>query len=44
LNVPGSERGKLLYKLAELLEKNGDALAAIEALDAGTLHVDIAAE
>ncbi|EKM54312.1 uncharacterized protein PHACADRAFT_196743 [Phanerochaete carnosa HHB-10118-sp] len=35
LKVPGSERGKLLYKLADLLEKNADAVAAIEALDAG---------
>ncbi|EKM54302.1 uncharacterized protein PHACADRAFT_196734 [Phanerochaete carnosa HHB-10118-sp] len=37
LKVPGSERGKLLYKLAELLEKNADAVAAIEALDTGKL-------
>ncbi|EKM54313.1 uncharacterized protein PHACADRAFT_210124 [Phanerochaete carnosa HHB-10118-sp] len=37
LKVPGSERGKLLYKLADLLEKNADTVAAIEALDAGKL-------
>ena len=36
LKVPGSERGRLLYKLADLLEKNLDTFAAIEALDAGT--------
>lgn len=35
LKVPGSERGRLLYKLADLVEKNADAIAAIEALDAG---------
>lgn len=34
--VPGSERGRLLNKLADLVEKNQDALAALEALDAGT--------
>ena len=35
LKVPGSERGKLLHKLAELVEKNADTFAAIEALDGG---------
>lgn len=35
LKVPGYERGKLLYKLADLVEKNQDAIAALEALDAG---------
>ncbi|EKM54311.1 uncharacterized protein PHACADRAFT_258094 [Phanerochaete carnosa HHB-10118-sp] len=35
LKTPGYERGKLLYKLAELLEKNAGTLAAIEALDVG---------
>ena len=35
LNCPGYERGKLLYKLAELLEKYQDEFAAVEALDNG---------
>lgn len=35
LKVPGSERGKLLYKLADLFEKHADELAALEALDVG---------
>lgn len=35
LKTPGSERGKLLYKLADLIEKNAETFAAIEALDAG---------
>ena len=38
LKMPGSERGKLMYKLADLLEKNEDMFAAIEALDGGTRH------
>ncbi|EKM54309.1 uncharacterized protein PHACADRAFT_258089 [Phanerochaete carnosa HHB-10118-sp] len=39
LKVPGSERGKLLNKLADLLEKNADTFGAIEALDAGKSFV-----
>ncbi|KAG8798912.1 aldehyde dehydrogenase (NAD(P)(+)) ald5, partial [Serendipita sp. 398] len=35
LKVPGFERGKLLMKLAELIEKNAEELAAIETLDNG---------
>lgn len=35
LKVPGFERGRLLYKLTELVEHHADALAALEALDAG---------
>lgn len=35
LKVPGSERGKLLGKLADLLEAHSDELAALEALDNG---------
>ena len=35
LKVPGSERGKLLSKLADLLETHSDELAALEALDNG---------
>lgn len=37
LKVPGNERGRLLNKLADILEKNADELAALEALDAGEL-------
>ncbi|KAF9445260.1 aldehyde dehydrogenase [Macrolepiota fuliginosa MF-IS2] len=35
LKVPGSERGKLLYKLVDLMEKHRDQLAALEALNVG---------
>ncbi|KAA1476324.1 aldehyde dehydrogenase [Dentipellis sp. KUC8613] len=35
LKCPGSERGQLLSKLADLLEQNRDEFAAIEALDNG---------
>ena len=35
LKVPGTERGKLLNKLADLMEAHADELAAIEALDNG---------
>ena len=35
LNTPGAKRGELLYKLAELVEKNKEELAALEALDNG---------
>ncbi|SPO25629.1 probable indole-3-acetaldehyde dehydrogenase [Ustilago trichophora] len=34
-NTPGDARGRLLIKLAELVEKNIDELAAIESLDNG---------
>ncbi len=30
-----SERGKILYRFADLLEQNGDEVAAIESRDAG---------
>ena len=30
-----SDRGKIIYKLADLMEKNIDELAALEALDNG---------
>ena len=33
--MPGSERGKLLAKLADLVEQHGDELAALEALNVG---------
>ena len=35
MKVPGTERGKLMLKLADLMERNWDELAAIESLDAG---------
>ncbi|EKM77497.1 hypothetical protein AGABI1DRAFT_115102 [Agaricus bisporus var. burnettii JB137-S8] len=35
LKVPGVERGKLLGKLADLVEKHSDELAALEALNVG---------
>ncbi|OCH86340.1 aldehyde dehydrogenase [Obba rivulosa] len=35
LNAPGSERGRLLYKLADLIEQHTEEFAAIEALDNG---------
>jgi aldehyde dehydrogenase (NAD+) len=35
LNTPGFERGKLLIKIAELMERDLDILASIEALDNG---------
>lgn len=33
--MPGSERSRLLHKLADLIEVNGDRLAALEALNVG---------
>lgn len=33
--MPASERGRLLYKLADLIEKNIDELAYLESLDTG---------
>jgi aldehyde dehydrogenase (NAD+) len=35
LKVPGTARGKLLNRLADLLEEHADELAALEALDNG---------
>ena len=37
LNAPGSVRSNLLWKLAELMERDLDELAALEALDNGIL-------
>lgn len=37
LKVPAADRGKLLFKLAELVEKHVDELCALEALDAGNV-------
>ena len=33
--MPARERGKLMYKLVDLLEQNADELAALESLDNG---------
>jgi aldehyde dehydrogenase (NAD+) len=33
--MSAAERGKLMYKLADLVEKNADELSALEALDNG---------
>ncbi|KAH9958072.1 aldehyde dehydrogenase [Russula dissimulans] len=35
LKVPGAERGRFLSKLADLMEKHSDELAAVEALNGG---------
>lgn len=35
MKVPGTERGKLLLKLADLIDEHGDELAALEALNNG---------
>lgn len=34
-NTPGTERGKLMLKLATLIEEHADELAAIETLNSG---------
>jgi betaine-aldehyde dehydrogenase len=34
--TPGGERGKLLNRIADLIERDGDLLARLEALDIGT--------
>lgn len=36
LHTPGAERGRLLNKLADLIEENAEELAALETLDTGT--------
>lgn len=35
LKVPGNERGALLLKLADLMERDQDKLAAVESLNGG---------
>lgn len=39
-NTSGTERGRLLYKLADLLEEHADTVASIEALDSGKPKVN----
>lgn len=38
LKAPGYDRGRMLSKLADIIEANADELAALEALDAGQSH------
>ncbi|XP_028804971.1 aldehyde dehydrogenase family 2 member C4-like [Neltuma alba] len=35
---PGSERGRILMKLADLIDQNAEELAALDAIDAGKLY------
>jgi acyl-CoA reductase-like NAD-dependent aldehyde dehydrogenase len=37
LKAPGSQRSKLLWNLAEIMEKHKEELAAIEVLDNGRI-------
>ncbi|KAJ9091002.1 hypothetical protein QFC19_009298 [Naganishia cerealis] len=37
-NISGQERGKILIKIAELIEENADELAALETLDNGKAY------
>ena len=39
LNAPGSVRTELLWKLAQLMERDALELAALEALDNGKSHL-----
>jgi aldehyde dehydrogenase (NAD+) len=39
LNVPGAQRGRLLSKLADLMEDHLEEIAALEALDTGSLDL-----
>ena len=36
MKVPGHERGRLLNKLGDLIERDMDEFSAIEAIDGGT--------
>ncbi|KAG5715104.1 Aldehyde dehydrogenase [Termitomyces sp. T112] len=40
LKVPGTTRGKLLYKLAELLERDIDEFTALESLNVGKVYAN----
>jgi aldehyde dehydrogenase (NAD+) len=39
LKVPGAQRGRLLNKLADLMEKHAEEIAAIETLDVGEIEL-----
>ncbi|KAJ3555134.1 hypothetical protein NM688_g2744 [Phlebia brevispora] len=41
LQVPGYERGRLLNRLADLLEQNIDEVSAIEAIDCGKMFLHV---
>lgn len=38
LKIPGAQRGRLLAKFADLVEENGDELAALESLNVGEYY------
>lgn len=38
--MPGEERGRLMFKLADLMEKNLEELAILESLDNGKPYID----
>ncbi|MEU4233254.1 aldehyde dehydrogenase family protein [Nonomuraea sp. NPDC026600] len=38
--MPGAERGKLLYRLADLIEENAASFAGLESLDVGKPYLD----
>ena len=38
LKAPGSQRSKLLWKVAEIMEKHKEELAAVEVLDNGEIE------
>ncbi|KAI0695524.1 putative 1-pyrroline-5-carboxylate dehydrogenase [Cytidiella melzeri] len=41
LKVSGYDRGRMLYKLADLIEEHADELAALEALNAGKMFAHV---
>lgn len=38
LHMSGAERGRLMNKLADLIDENAEELAALETLDSGTFE------
>ena len=42
LKVPGAQRGRMLNKLADLMEEHAEEIAAIETLDVGELNDSVA--
>lgn len=38
--VPGPEKGRILLKLADLVERDAQDLASLEAIDCGTLYME----
>jgi acyl-CoA reductase-like NAD-dependent aldehyde dehydrogenase len=41
LKVPGAQRGRILNKLADLLQANADEFSALEALDVGRVILEL---